>query len=463
MDKWLNHPTAIKIMSLVIGIIMWAVVHFDPDSTPNNVASLLENHNIDGVKIEAYGLDEKNYVLKGLDPQTVKLTVRGTRTNLNAARKEDYRIRVDLRSVTEGVHTLSLQLDLPQGIQLVQMTPGSVKVTVESLQTKEFEVDVQTKGVPAQGYIAGTPIVRPTNRVHVTLPENTLAQVSRVGASISVDGETSAIKNKAVKLAAYDKNGKVIEGAYIDPAVVEVEVPITYPFKTVPLQFVMKGRMPPGLSIDTFQPDAEQVTIYGPKEALDQIDFIEADIELKDLAKSGKIPITLAMPNQITEMSPDKINVDVSVVLSDTRTLEGLPINFKGLGEGMSVKIVQPATGKADIVVTGSPARLGKLQPGDVTVDADLSGKGPGTYDVNLIVNSPRFIEQSGGVSTATVEIAADVPATVSPEENASGGETSGGSGGSAGNDAGAGAGGSGSGSGSTGDGGSGNGSGSKP
>lgn len=429
VDKWLNHPTAIKIVSLAIGIIMWAVVHFDPDSTPNNVASLLENHNIDGVKIEAYGLDEKNYVLKGIEPQTVKLTVRGTRTSLNAARKEDYKIRVDLRSVTQGVHTLSLQLDLPQGIQLVQMTPGSVKVTVEALQTKEFEVDIQTKGSPAQGYIAGTPIIRPTNRVHVTLPEKMLAEVSRVGASITVDEQTSAIKNKAVKLAAYDKNGKVIEGAYIDPAVVEVEIPITYPFKTVPLQFVMKGQMPAGLSIDTFQPDTEQVTIYGAKEALEQIDFIEADVELKELTKSGKIAIPLRKPAAVIEMSPDKINVDVSVVLSDSRLLEGLPINFKGLGEGMSVKVVQPATGRADIIVTGSPARLGKLQPGDVTVDADLSGKGPGVYDVKLIVNSPRFIEQSGGSSMATVEITADVPASAEAGDDAEAGGTADGSG----------------------------------
>lgn len=451
MDKWLNHPTAIKIMALAIGIIMWAVVHFDPESSPNNVASLLENRTIDSVKVEPIGLDERNYVLIDLEPPTVKLKVRGTRSDLLAASKEDYRLQIDLRDAREGKYTMSVQIDsLPRGIQFVEMNPGTVTVTVEALQTKEFQVEIGTSGTPAEGFIAGTPIIKPTNRVHVTMPENTLAKVSRVGAVIAVEGQTKAIKSKSVKLSAYDEDGNVIEGARIDPAVVEVEVPITNPFKTVPLQFVMTGRMPPGLSIGAFEPDVEQVTVYGPKETLDSIEFIEADLPLDQLTKSGKVTIPLSLEKPITEIAPAKVVVNVEVVLSDTRSLEGLTINWKSLGEGLSVKIVDPATGKADIAVKGSPSRLGRLQPGDVTVDADLTGKGPGTHTIPLIVNSPRFIEQSGGTRTATIEIVADVPANADPEpggsdgsnpDGAQGGGTSEAAGGGAGDGADTGAG----------------------
>lgn len=424
MDKWLNHPTAIKIMSLVIGVIMWAVVHFDPESTPDNVASLTETRTISGVQIEAFGLDERSYLLRSIEPETVRLTVRGSRSDLQlmSTRKDDDMVKVDLSSLTEGTHTLSPQLDLPRGIQLVEMSPGSVTVTIEALQTKEFVLDMQLEGKPAEGYIAGTPIVRPTNRVHVTLPENTLAQVSRVGAIISVDGETKSIQGRAVKLAAYDEKGSVIEGAIIDPAVVEVDVPITYPYKTVPLQFVMAGQLPAGLSIGNFEPNVEQVTVYGPQEALDQIEFVNANLQLAELSRSGKVTIPLTVTAPVIEISPPEVEINIEVVLSDTRTLEGLPINFKGLGEGMAVKILEPATGKADIVVVGSSDRLGRLQPGDVTVDADLTGKGPGIHTVNLVVNSPRFIDQSGGTSTATVEITLLEPASADPEADAVGG-----------------------------------------
>lgn len=425
MDKWLNHPTAIKIMALVIGIIMWAIVHYEPSSnTGGGQSPLYETRTIEAVKVEAIGLDDNKYVLKSISPQTVTLKVRGTQTDLFAAQK-NYKLQVDLRSVGSGKHTLPLSWDLPRGIQYESASPNSVTVEVEALQTKEFEVGIVTTGAPAEGYIAGTPILKPTNRVHVTLPENTMAQVSRIGAELKLNGEAEAIKNRSLKLSAYDDKGNVIEGAVIDPAVVEVEVPITYPFKSVPLQFVMAGQMPTGLSIGNFEPDAELVTVYGPQDALDKIDFIEADLQLDELTKSGKVTIPLSVAAPIKEISPASISINVEVVLSDTRSLEGLPINWKGLGEGMSMRIIDPATGLADIVIKGSPARLGRLQPGDVTVDADLTGKGPGMHTVQLIVNSPRFIDQSGGTSTAMIEIIDENASNAGAELNDWGNENS--------------------------------------
>ena len=187
------------------------------------------------------------------------------------------------------------------------MSPATVVVTIEALQTKEFEVDIKAEGNPAKGYKVGTPIIKPSNRVHVTLPKSQMNNVERVGATITIDGEKETIKNKSVKLAAYDKSGKVIEGAVIDPAVVEVEVPITNPFKTVPLQFKLIGHMPTGLSIASFKPDVEQVTVYGPQDALDKLDFIEADIQLDELKNSGKVSIPLKIVAPIIEISPGSL------------------------------------------------------------------------------------------------------------------------------------------------------------
>jgi YbbR domain-containing protein len=424
VDKWLNHPTAVKLIALALGILMWAVVHFNPsESSPNNVSSLLETRVIDAVNIQPYGLDERNYVLLGLEPKTVKLKVRGTRSDLLAAKTNDYRIQVDLRTVGEGKHTLNLDENLPRGIQLVEMTPATVTVDVEALQIKEFEVNILTEGNPAKGYKVGTPIIKPSNRVHVTLPKNELAQVERVGTSISIDGEKETLKNKSVKLTAYDQEGRIIKDAIIDPAVVEVEIPITNPFKTVPLQFKLLGHMPAGLSIASFKADVEQVTVYGPQEALDKIDFIEVDVQQDNLKNSGQVTVPLKVVAPIIEISPKQININIEVLLSSTRSLEGLPITWSGLGDGLTVKIIEPSTGKADITIKGAPAILDRLKPGDVSVVADLSGRGPGTYTVPLVVNLERFMEQAGGTSSITVEITDTVPASANPAgDNGAGG-----------------------------------------
>lgn len=449
VDKWLSNPTAMKLVALALALILWAVVHFDDSQPTPPVTSSLETKTFSAVKVQPYGLNERSYVLQGFDPQTVKLTVRGTRSDLLRATTEDYRVRVDLSTATEGEHTLTLKAELPRGVDLVSMTPDTVKVTVEELQTKEFEVEIATKGTPAQGYKAGIPILRPTNRVHVTLPSGELSRVVKVAGTVSVEGENKTIKSKSVKLAAYDSGGNPIEGALLDPAVLEVDVPITNPYKTVPLQFKLLGHMPPGLSIASFKPNAEQVTIYGPQNVLDKIEFVEADVQLGQLTKSGKATIKLQGLDAITEYSPAEVNVDVDVVLSSTRSIQGLPVTIEGLGEGLHARIVDPSTEKVDITVQGAPAMLDRLQPGDVDVVADLSGRGPGTYTVPIVVNSPRFIDQAGGNMSVTVEIASDEPAIATPNDGEGDG-TSGGTGAGSGAGGGTGAADSGSGTGGT-------------
>lgn len=424
VDRWLNHPTAAKLMALALGLLMWAVVHFDPNDTPpNDVASLYGTKVIDDVIVQPFGLDERNYVLVDMEPKTVQLTVKGTRSDLATAATNDYRLQVDLRTVGEGKHTLPLEEKLPRGITSVSMSPATVVVTIEALQIKEFEVDIKTEGNPAKGYKLGTPLIKPSNRVHVTLPKNQITKVQRVGATINIDGEKETIKNKSVKLAAYDKNDKVIEGAVIDPAVLEVEVPITNPFKTVPLQFKFLGHMPPGLSIATFKPDVEQVTVYGPQDALDKLEFIEADIQLDELKNSGKVSVPLKIVAPIIEISPGIIDINIEVLLSANRTLEGLPITLSGLGQGLKATITDPSTGKADITIQGAPAILDRLRPGDVDVIADLSGRGPGTYSIPLIVNLERFMEQAGGTKTITVEIMDEAAANATGADVAAGGD----------------------------------------
>ncbi|WP_256761613.1 CdaR family protein [Cohnella sp. WQ 127256] len=405
MDKWLNHPIASKLIALGLAILMWAVVHFEPnDTTPNNVSSLYDTKVINDVSVQPYGLDEKKYVLIGLEPQKVNLTVRGSKSALKTAQTKNYRVKVDLRTVGEGEHTLQLEEDLPAGISAT-LSPTSVTVRIESLQTKEMEVEIKTKGYPAKGYKLGTPILTPSNRVHVTLPENLLAVVESVGATIAIDGEKESIKNKSVKLAAYDKEGKVVEGAVIDPAVLEVEIPITNPFKIVPLQIKLVGHMPSGLSIASFKSDVEQVTVYGPQDALDKIEFIDVNVQLDEIKNSGKVTVPLKIVAPIIEISPAEININIEVLLSTTRTLEGLPITLSGLTEGLKVTITDPSSGKADIVIQGAPAILDRLRPGDVDVIADLSGRGPGIYTIPLVVSLERYMEQAGGTKTITVEI----------------------------------------------------------
>ncbi len=413
MDKWLSHPAVMKLMALGLGILLWAVVHFDPENPPSNVASLVEIKTIKSVQVDVVGLDKQRFELADMQPTTIDLTVRGTRADILATRPEDYQLSVNLSELEAGTHTVPVQIDaMPRGLQLVSMNPGAVTVTLELLQTKEFEVELEIRGQPAEGYVVGTPILRPSNRAYVTLPDEELARVVRVGAIIDISGERETIRSKDVKLAAYDAEGRAVEGAIIHPAVLEVDVPITLPFKTVPLKFRFQGEPAAGLAIASFEPAFDQVTVYGPQAELDKMDVLLVDVPLQNIRQTGQLELPLKAPSSTVSVDPDRVAVQVEVVQAATRTFEQIPIYWNGLGEGLRVTARDPETGRADIVVSGAPETLNGLKTGDVTVIADLNGRGPGVHTVPLIVHLPQFVAQVGGTRSVVVEIKAEEEAS---------------------------------------------------
>ncbi|MBW7476281.1 hypothetical protein K0T92_16230 [Paenibacillus oenotherae] len=434
MDKWLSHPTSLKILSLVMGILLWAVVHFDSDSPPNTVASLTETQDIAAVKIKVVGLDDRKYALRLLEPTTVKLRVTGSRSDLLSASPDDYKVTVDVTGIAEGRTTLPVKVSLPNGIDYVRVEPQSVNVVLEQMLTKEYEVSIKTDGLPGKGYKTGTPIVKPNNRVHVTLPEDRMDSVSFVGARVSVEGEEETVTEKKVKLLVLDKNGKEMTDAIINPSVVEVEIPITKPFKKLPLQIGFTGKLPKGLAIASFEPGVEQVTVYGPQDVLDKYDFYDGiNIDLSKLTQSGTIELDIKPEEGIATVDPATVTITYRIVNAESKLLSQLPVTIIGLSDGLKAKLTSPADGTVDLPVEGAANVLTGVSVKDVQLIADLSGLGPGNHVVPIDIHLPRFVAHSADIPLSiTVEItdatAVSAPGESEPVEGTPSTETEGGS-----------------------------------
>ncbi|GBF76108.1 hypothetical protein PA598K_04556 [Paenibacillus sp. 598K] len=428
MDKWLGHPTSLKIISVIIGLLLWAVVHFDTDS-PNNVASLLETRDIP-VKVTAEGLDDSLYELRLLEPDNVRLTVRGNRAVLMAASPDDYKAYVDLTDVGEGEHILQLNYDLPGRVQFIELSPSRVTVELVPLQTSEYEIQINTTGKPAYDYRADTPIIKPGNRAFVTLPDDQLELVGSVGATLDIEGEENSVTEKRVELKAYDKNGEEMPNAVINPATVEVEVPIVKPYKLLPLQIGQAGSLPEGISLLSLTPEVNEVTVYGPQAELDKLTYYDdVVVNLGGIQQSGKITVELDPPPGTAGISPQSLDIAVEIAASDTRTVPEVPIRLSGLADGLEAKIVEPASQRVDIQVTGAPGVLAELGAGDIQLIADLNGQVPGTHEIPLDVQLPRYVrEASGETLTVRVEITA-VEEASAPESEEPGEEGTPGSG----------------------------------
>lgn len=404
MDKWLSHPTSLKIISVLIGILLFAIVHFDPESPPNQVASTVDTREFTAVKVSTRGLDPDTQYLRSIEPSTVQLLVEGRLADLVSTVPD---VWVDVTGLGEGVHDLVVRYDIPGRVQLRSMTPTRVKVDIVPVQTKEFEAVIRTEGTPANGYKVAEPIVKPNNRVFVRMPKDQLDTVAYVGAVIDVEGVESNVIEQKVRLAAYDMNGNEIEGAVLSPNVVEVEVPITKPYKKLPLEIQFTGRLPIGMSIASFKPSTDTVTVYGPQDVLDRMEFYDdVTLNLSTVQRSGTVTLNLEPTGELAQIEPKQIDIEIELEPSETITLPQIPVTTAGLAEGMEARFVLPEDGAVDLNVTGAPSVLADLTAKDVQVIADLNGLPTGTHMVVLDVHLPQFVAQSFPQRlTATVQI----------------------------------------------------------
>ncbi|GAA3409731.1 YbbR-like domain-containing protein [Paenibacillus hodogayensis] len=405
MDKWLRNPNVVKVIALLLGILLWAVVHLDDKGTTGSGFSTNQEKTIYNVKVTPI-YDEGKFHIASMDPTEVMIRLEGKESALKKLSTTDkYQIVLDLLGAKVGENTLSLVAkDFPSGVK-VSIFPPYAKVLLEEKQTKEVPVQVNVIGNPANGFKAGQGVAKP-NRALLTVPSGLMDEAITVKADVNIENAQSAV-TKQVKLVALDKNGKEL-AVSINPTVVDVEVPITQPFKKMPLQLKVVGEPAAGYGISLFQPTVDQITVYGPQELLNTLDFYEGpQVDVSGLKADQIYTLDIPLKPRITVVDPPKVEVKVQVVASDKRTFEQVPVTIIGQNTNFDTRIKSPQNGALNVTLEGAPATLQKLKAQDVQVIVDVSNLPPGEHTVNMNVNLPQFVKKIDTETKAIVEITA--------------------------------------------------------
>lgn len=400
-----------KILALVFAIILWTIVHVDTEPTNQTTVST-QSKIIENVKIEKVGLDEDKYVYT-FDADSVRLEVAGKNSDLNFKLSDAYTVMVDVSDLGPGDTTLPLKYDLPSGVALINIDPHEINVHVELRNTKSFPVTLVTKGSPAEGYQLGTAVIDPAE-VKVTLPASELGNVAKVQGTIELDGEIETFKEKKMKLAAYDSSGNEIKDAVIEPSTASVELPITLPFKTLPLDVSFTGQLPGSLVLSRVTPEVDTVTVYGSEEVLAGLSSYEATLDLSSVKSAGteQVKVELKPPEGAGKIEPAAVSITVSAADIAERKMENIPIKLEGIGSGLTAVIKDPAAKAVTLTVAGAPTLLDQLDQDNLSVVADVGGLSAGVHQVSLQISMPRFISLVSSSPSRIVTIDLQVPAT---------------------------------------------------
>ncbi|MEW9702541.1 YbbR-like domain-containing protein [Paenibacillus sp. SI8] len=414
MDKWLRNTNVVRIVALIIGIFLWVVVHLEETNVTGSSPLRERVETINNVAITTK-YDDSHYFISSMSPANVQVVLTGKEATLKKVTTNNtYQIQLDLTQVGKGDHQLALTpVGFPADVE-VQVIPRTVNVVVEELQMKEVPVVINVKGTPAAGLKAGQPIVKP-NKVYITAATSKLEQIENVRGEVSVDKAQSAV-TKQVRLQAFDKNGKEIQ-VNMNQSVVDVEVPITSPFQTIPLQIKLSGEPAKGFAIASVTQNPEKITVYGTQEVVDRLEFYQGpQVNVQDLKETQEFSLDIPLRNKVTQLDPAKVTVKVEIVPSVSKTIDNIPITIIGQNESYNTKVIVPEAAKLSITVEGAPALIDQIKTEDIQAILDVSNLPPGKHELNVALNLPTYVKRGMPQEVkATVEISEKTPKVARP------------------------------------------------
>jgi YbbR domain-containing protein len=203
----------LRFVALVLAILVWAMI--------SGRERTYSEKTVD-VNVEYYGIRE-NIDVRSVRPDKVRVKIRATSQQLNKITPEDFRIRINLQDVSEGVHNYWTEnyLQIPEGIEIMSIQQKMIEVTVKEFMTREVLTRVRYKGKLKPGIRLVDRIVVP-EKVKIFGYKSQIADLEEVEAADWVN--LAEIQESTVIKIPLKKQPEILK--FEDTDVVEVHITV---------------------------------------------------------------------------------------------------------------------------------------------------------------------------------------------------------------------------------------------
>ena len=383
-DRIASKKATLIVVSLILAFGVFIIIDQESNVMIDQYAEVLYDEPVEAI------YNEELYVVEGL-PKNVDITLIGQRRHIFLAKQAPSRgVSVDLTGLKPGNHKVKLEYSQRLSSLDYRLDPSEVTVTIyeKVSENKSLTVDIlHQDNLNKKLYIDDVELDR--SEVIVKGAQYKLDKVATVRALVDVDEITNTkageVTLKDVPLVAYDENGKRVN-VEIVPSTVDAKVTITSPHKEVPVKVIPTGKLAFGKAIESLDTNVSTVTVYGQQDAIDKIEELEVEVDVKGLEKDKKFNVTLKRPKGITDISSKTITVDVKVANSITKEFTVNTIEFRNLANGLSVQALSKDDTSVTISVSGSSSIVNDIDASAIIAYVDLDGYSPGEYEVEVKV-----------------------------------------------------------------------------
>lgn len=387
IDRLMGRKSTLLVISLLLAFGVFVIIDKESNVIIDQYAEILYNQPVTAV------YNEELYVVEGL-PKTVDITLVGQKRHIFLAKQSPSKgVSVDLTGLKPGNHKVTLKYSQRLKSLDYKLDPSQVTVTIYNKEsdTRSLTYDLlHQDSLDSKLYIDNVELDR--TDVIVKGAKYKLDKVASVKALIDVTKFPNAknlnagtLSLKDVPLVAYDTNGKIID-VEIVPKTVSAKITITSPSKEVPIKIVPSGKVAFGKAIKSIDSSISSVVVYGDADAVNKIQQLEVEIDVKDLKNDKEYNVTLKKPSGITDLSVNTVKINVTVDNSITKEFNNISVSAENLASGLKAQAMSLEDSKITVVVEGSEDVINNLDPTTIKAYVDLKNTGVGEHEVEVNV-----------------------------------------------------------------------------
>lgn len=365
------------LISVIIAIGLWFFVINDENPTIRMTYSDIE---IDYLNEDL--LQEEGLVVKDSDiPVTVKVVLQGKRTDLLAIKSSDITATADVSQCTKGDNYVDVEVHTPSSSTVSSVKPAQVRLTIESLVSRQKDVRVVFNGTAPDSTEAVCESISP-EQIVVTGASSSVASVKNLRAVVNISDVGAEETTLDVSLTPVDESGNEVTDVTLSSETARITVRL-YATKTVPLVVETVGTSDPELDVSVEAP--ESVEISCPEDRIDEVIEVTAEpVDITGITELTEISLTPLLPEGVQLTSgKETVPAVIRVEKRPSKTFEyaSEDVERVNLPDGMMAEILDDT-----VTLTVYGEDLSDLTDSDFTLQLDCSGLGEEESQVTLTV-----------------------------------------------------------------------------
>lgn len=426
--KHLTNNIGLKILSILFSVVLWMVVvkFADPDASKNfSIPVEILNKNV---------IEEMGKVPDVIDDTDIAMfSITGPRSYVENLYSDDFTVTADLSqadlSQDDGVKLVPIEISVKKYEKYITIHKRTVnmRVALEERSEQKFVISPEMTGTPAEGCAIGTAEVTP-NLLTISGPQSVVSQITKVVATINVDGVTSDVSDNVAPVL-YDEEGNIIVSDLlkVSQSVVTIKANILST-KLVSVKCGVMGTPAEGYEFKGLEYAPKAVLIKGEPEALNNFPninipdhVINIDGATADVDTTVDISGYLDDGISLVDETINQIAVKAVIERKDSRVfnLEVGNINISGLSNDYELTF----GGKTvPVTIRALKEDMDSFEIADIQATMNVADLAPGTHTVQLelTINDGKY-EVVGTVSTQIT-----IKDKNAPEDDGGDGETGG-------------------------------------